>query len=62
MWSWICCYLMGHDYGICCELGSIYLRCSVCGRRSHGWNLRHDADSQAAAHPPHAGETKIRVA
>lgn len=42
MWSWISCYLIGHDYGIHCEAGAIYLRCETCGRRSNGWNLHRD--------------------
>lgn len=42
MWSWISCYLMGHDYGVCCETGAIYLRCQTCGRRSNGWDLHRE--------------------
>jgi hypothetical protein len=37
MWNLICCYVTGHDYSVCCDGGAIFLRCLVCGRRSHGW-------------------------
>jgi hypothetical protein len=37
MWSWICCYVMGHDYSVSCDSGAMFLRCIVCGRRSQGW-------------------------
>ena len=37
MWNWIACYVNGHDYSICCESGSMFLRCVLCGRRSQGW-------------------------
>jgi hypothetical protein len=49
MWFLISCYLTGHDYGVCCEQGVIYLRCSVCGRRSQGWDVR-TAPAEAHAH------------
>jgi len=45
MWHWLSCYLIGHDYSICCASGAIYLRCAICGRRSHGWDL-HDQDAR----------------
>lgn len=41
MWHWLSCYLVGHDYSVCCESGAIFLRCTTCGRRSQGWHL-HD--------------------
>ena len=38
MWNWFNCYLSGrHDFGVSCEPGAIFLRCSHCGRRSPGW-------------------------
>jgi hypothetical protein len=37
MWTWICCYLTGHDYSVCCVNGAMFLRCVACGRRSQGW-------------------------
>jgi hypothetical protein len=46
MWHWISCYLIGHDYSICCEAGAMFLRCSNCGRRSQGWDVAHNE------HPP----------
>ena len=48
MWSWICCYVMGHDYSVGCDNGAMFLRCMCCGRRSHGWVV-HDHD-QIHAH------------
>ena len=48
MWNWICCYVTGHDYAVCCDGGSIFLRCFVCGRRSHGWDV----------HGHHAAKTR----
>jgi hypothetical protein len=55
MWSWISCYLTGHDYGVYCEQGVIYLRCAICGRRSHGWDVRTaQADAHAHVHQPAA--------
>jgi hypothetical protein len=40
MWSWISCYVTGHEYSICCEGDSVFLRCLACGRRSQGWLVR----------------------
>ena len=37
MWTWICCYLTGHDYSVACVNGAMFLRCVACGRRSQGW-------------------------
>lgn len=38
MWSLFNCYLSGrHDYGMSCEPGAIFLRCTHCGKRSSGW-------------------------
>lgn len=37
MWSWISCYVSGHHYNVCCESGTVFLRCFVCSRRSQGW-------------------------
>lgn len=40
MWNWFNCYLSGrHDYGVWCEPGAIFLRCTHCGRRSSGWAI-----------------------
>lgn len=49
MWSWISCYVTGHDYSVCCDAGAMFLRCVVCGRRSQGWVV-NDRDH---AHAPH---------
>jgi len=40
MWKWFNCYLSGrHNFGITCEPGEIFLKCSHCGRRSPGWSV-----------------------
>ena len=40
MWNWFNCYLSGrHDFGLWCEPGSIFLRCTHCGKRSSGWTV-----------------------
>ena len=44
MWSWIACYVHGHDYSIRCESGAMFLRCVLCGRRSQGWFVRPDGE------------------
>lgn len=43
MWSWICCYVIGHDYSVSCDGVAMFLRCVSCGRRSQGWVV-HDHD------------------
>jgi len=48
MWSWIFCYVTGHDYSVSCDGGAMFLRCMCCGRRSNGWVV-HD-DDHAHAH------------
>jgi hypothetical protein len=49
MWNWIYCYVTGHDYSVCCEQGSMFLRCLVCGRRSQGWVVHHSHHDHAVA-------------
>jgi hypothetical protein len=44
MWSWIACFVHGHDYSITCGSGSMFLRCLICGRRSQGWVVDKDAN------------------
>ena len=40
MWKWFNCYLSGrHDFGVWCEPGAIFLRCTHCGKRSNGWTV-----------------------
>jgi hypothetical protein len=40
MWNWFNCYLSGrHEFGVSCEPGTIFLRCTHCGRRSSGWAI-----------------------
>ena len=51
MWNALYCYLSGgHDFGVWCEPGVIFLRCVHCGKRSNGWEL-HGA---RALHSPTA--------
>jgi hypothetical protein len=53
MWSWISCYVTGHDYSICCDHGAMFLKCLVCGRRSQGWVVHghaHDEHETPHAH------------
>ena len=51
MWNWFNCYLSGrHDYGMWCERGAMFLRCTHCGRRSPGWSVH--ANDSAASNPP----------
>ena len=51
MWNWFNCYLSGrHEFGVSCEPGAIFLRCSHCGRRSPGWEM--DTKAHKAAAPP----------
>ena len=66
MWSLFNCYLSGrHDYGMWCERGAMFLRCTHCGRRSPGWSV-HANHSAAATNPPaakvHAATTVTAVA
>jgi hypothetical protein len=49
MWSWICCYVTGHDYSVSCNQGAMFLRCIVCGRRSQGWVV-HAGQEHSHAH------------
>jgi hypothetical protein len=37
MWTWISCYLTGHEYAVARVDGAMFLRCLNCGRRSSGW-------------------------
>ena len=40
MWDWLnCVVLFRHQYGIRCEDGSVFLQCTRCGHRSHGWDV-----------------------
>ena len=51
MWNWFNCYLSGrHEFGVSCEPGAIFLRCSHCGRRSPGWAM--DTKTHKPAVPP----------
>lgn len=47
MWSWIFCYVVGHDYSVTCNAGSMYLRCMTCGRRSQGWAVKDGGHAHA---------------
>jgi hypothetical protein len=55
MWDWLnCVVLFRHEYGIWCEEGSIFLRCTRCGHRSQGWDVENRTEptepKQAPAH------------
>jgi hypothetical protein len=51
MWNWFNCYLSGrHEFGVSCEPGAIFLRCSHCGRRSAGWAM--DTKTHKPSIPP----------
>ena len=49
MWSWISCYVTGHDYSVSCDHGAMFLKCVVCGRRSQGWVV-HAGQAHTHAH------------
>ena len=52
MWKWFNCYLSGrHNFGVSCEPGAIFLRCSQCGRRSPGWTVDRKPNSPAMTRP-----------
>ncbi len=60
MWKWFNCYLSGrHNFGVSCEPGAIFLKCSQCGRRSPGWAM--DQKGQAPA-PPRAQLASAKAA
>jgi hypothetical protein len=60
MWNWFNCYLSGrHDYGMSCERGAMFLRCTHCGRRSPGWSVH--ADHSAAASNVHTAPPASKV-
>ena len=63
MLKWITCYLSGrHDYQVSCEPGTIFLRCHHCGRRSSGWELRHERAAMARADVPRPVEAIVPAA
>jgi len=50
MWNWFSCYLSGrHSFGVSCEPGAIFLKCSQCGRRSPGWSVDQKGHAPAPA-------------
>ena len=62
MWKWFNCYLSGrHSFGVSCEPGAIFLRCSQCGRRSPGWAVdqKGHAPAPAPSHAPRAAAKAI---
>jgi hypothetical protein len=51
MWNLFNCYLSGrHEFGVSCEPGAIFLRCTHCGRRSPGWTV--DTKTRKPAETP----------
>jgi hypothetical protein len=62
MWKWFNCYLSGrHNFGVSCEPGAIFLKCSQCGRRSPGWAVDQKGHAPAPA-PSHAQRTTAKAA
>jgi hypothetical protein len=60
MWNWFNCYLSGrHDYGIACEHGAIFLRCTHCGKQSAGWTVHAEVSNKAPLIPPPAATTAV---
>lgn len=60
MWKWFNCYLSGrHNFGISCEPGAIFLKCSQCGRRSPGWSV--DQKTQPPVARPPVQQTAARI-
>jgi hypothetical protein len=38
--NWLTCKLTGrHEYSVWCDDGTMFLRCTSCGRRSQGWQV-----------------------
>jgi hypothetical protein len=60
MWSWIFCYVIGHDYSVSCGSGAMFLKCVSCGRRSQGWVVQGHAHAHAAH--AHAGPAELHTA
>lgn len=53
MWKWFNCYLSGrHNFGVSCEPGAIFLKCSQCGRRSPGWAVDQKGHAPAPSRAP----------
>jgi hypothetical protein len=47
VWKWIRCFLAGgHDDGVSCGQGAIFLKCARCGRRSHGWVIDEQREAR----------------
>lgn len=61
MWSWIVCYVMGHDYTVSCNKGAMFLKCIACGTRSNGWTVRGHEPVDARPRQPHQGIVAGRV-
>ncbi len=58
MWKWFNCYLSGrHNFGVSCEPGAIFLKCSHCGRRSAGWAVDRKTHPIPPSSTPPAGRT-----
>lgn len=62
MWKALNCYLSGgHDYGISCERGAMFLRCVRCGKRSSGWEVSSQSRVLAAATAKVESQTVTRT-
>ena len=61
MWDWISCHLCGrHEYCVCPEPGTVFLKCIHCGRRSSGWSLGTSGSVTAARRQPAAAREDSR--
>jgi hypothetical protein len=60
MWNWFNCYLSGrHEFGVSCEPGTIFLRCTHCGRRSSGWAIDPKPHPAVVAAPKNAPKSPV---
>jgi hypothetical protein len=60
MWKWFNCYLSGrHNFGVSCEPGAIFLKCSQCGRRSPGWAVDQKGHAPAPYRAQLASATTV---
>ncbi len=63
MFDRIGCYLTGHDYGIRCEGGRMYLRCGTCGHASEGWSVStRDLPADREHHATESGQQDLHRA
>ena len=66
MWNWFSCYLSGrHSFGVSCEPGAIFLKCSQCGhgRPAGPWIRKATRRRRRQAHATghHEGHIVLRI-